>query len=353
MERKMSIQKYAIRISSINKSFGSVTALSDFNLELTKGELVTLLGPSGCGKTTALRIVAGFEKPDSGTIESNGLDIANQPAHKRQMGMVFQNYSLFPHMNVSENIGFGLKVRGIERAERDMHVAKVIERVRLTGLEMRYPHQLSGGQQQRVALARALVIEPQVLLLDEPLSALDAKVRAELRDEIRLLQSELGVATIFVTHDQDEAMGISDRICVMKDGQVQQSGSPQDVYLNPKNSFVARFVGAMNEFQIQVSESSVASIGGINLDVLDPPNSGTMAKMLLRPDAISICQRGEPNSLNATVVGQHFGGIATMVRLRLDDQSATVSAHMLSRSVKVRAGESVGIFLNTTEAIFE
>ncbi len=335
MEQKMSIQKYAIRISSINKSFGSVTALSDFNLELTKGELVTLLGPSGCGKTTALRIVAGFEKPDSGTIESNGLDIANQPAHKRQMGMVFQNYSLFPHMNVSENIGFGLKVRGIERAERDMHVAKVIERVRLTGLEMRYPHQLSGGQQQRVALARALVIEPQVLLLDEPLSALDAKVRAELRDEIRLLQSELGVATIFVTHDQDEAMGISDRICVMKDGQVQQSGSPQDVYLNPKNSFVARFVGAMNEFQIQ------------------SPNNGATTKMLLRPDAISICQRGEPNSLNATVVGQHFGGIATMVRLRLDDQSATVSAHMLSRRVKVSAGESVGILLNTTEAIFE
>ena len=242
----MKTQQQVLKFSGARKSFGDVVALAGFDLEVAKGELVTLLGPSGCGKTTALRIAAGFEQPDSGTVELHGVNITNQPAHKRNMGMVFQNYSLFPHMNVTENVGFGLKVRGKESAEREMLVTAAIDRVRLNGLGERYSHQLSGGQQQRVALARALVFEPQVLLLDEPLSALDAKVRAELRDEIRLLQSEAGVATIFVTHDQDEALSISDRICIMKDGHVQQIGTPRDVYLHPANAFVARFVGAMN-----------------------------------------------------------------------------------------------------------
>ena len=349
----MKTQQQVLKFSGARKSFGDVVALAGFDLEVAKGELVTLLGPSGCGKTTALRIAAGFEQPDSGTVELHGANITNQPAHKRNMGMVFQNYSLFPHMNVTENVGFGLKVRGKESAEREMLVTAAIDRVRLNGLGERYSHQLSGGQQQRVALARALVFEPQVLLLDEPLSALDAKVRAELRDEIRLLQSEVGVATIFVTHDQDEALSISDRICIMKDGHVQQIGTPRDVYLHPANAFVARFVGAMNEIEINVSVSSIASIGELQLDLQVSNISGPTAKMLLRPDAVSICQRGDQNSLNATVVGQHFSGATTMVRLRLDHNDTVVSALLVSRDVTVAVGEGVGVLLNTREAIIE
>jgi putative spermidine/putrescine transport system ATP-binding protein len=349
----MKTQQQVLKFSGARKSFGDVVALAGFDLEVAKGELVTLLGPSGCGKTTALRIAAGFEQPDSGTVELHGANITNQPAHKRNMGMVFQNYSLFPHMNVTENVGFGLKVRGKESAEREMLVTAAIDRVRLNGLGERYSHQLSGGQQQRVALARALVFEPQVLLLDEPLSALDAKVRAELRDEIRLLQSEVGVATIFVTHDQDEALSISDRICIMKDGHVQQIGTPRDVYLHPANAFVARFVGAMNEIEINVSASSIASIGELQLDLQVSHIAGPSAKMLLRPDAVSICQRGDQNSLNATVVGQHFSGATTMVRLRLDHNDTDVSALLVSRAVNVVVGEGVGVLLNTHEAIIE
>lgn len=349
----MKTQEQVLKFSTARKSFGDVVALAGFDLEVAKGELVTLLGPSGCGKTTALRIAAGFEQPDSGTVELHGANITNQPAHKRNMGMVFQNYSLFPHMNVNENVGFGLKVRGKESAEREMLVTAAIDRVRLNGLGERYSHQLSGGQQQRVALARALVFEPQVLLLDEPLSALDAKVRAELRDEIRLLQSEVGVATIFVTHDQDEALSISDRICIMKDGHVQQIGTPRDVYLHPANAFVARFVGAMNELEINVSASSIASIGELQLNLQVSNTSGSTAKMLLRPDAVSICQRGDQNSLNATVVGQHFSGATTMVRLRLDHNDTVVSALLVSRDVTVAVGEGVGVLLNTREAIIE
>lgn len=349
----MKTQEQVLKFSAARKSFGDVVALAAFDLEVAKGELVTLLGPSGCGKTTALRIAAGFEQPDSGTVELHGVDITNQPAHKRDMGMVFQNYSLFPHMNVTENVGFGLKVRGVEPAEREMLATAAIDRVRLNGLGNRYPHQLSGGQQQRVALARALVFEPQVLLLDEPLSALDAKVRAELRDEIRLLQSEVGVATIFVTHDQDEALSISDRICIMKDGHVQQIGTPRDVYLHPANSFVARFVGAMNEIDVKIASSSVANIDGIQLDMHEAIRTGSASKVLLRPDAISICQRGAPDSLNATVVGQHFSGATTMVRLRLDHHDTVVSALLVSRAVNVVVGEGVGVLLNTHEAIIE
>jgi len=349
----MKTQQQVLKFSGARKSYGDVVALAGFDLEIAKGELVTLLGPSGCGKTTALRIAAGFEQPDSGSVELNGLDITNQPAHKRDMGMVFQNYSLFPHMNVTENVGFGLKVRGVEPAEREMLATAAIDRVRLNGLGNRYPHQLSGGQQQRVALARALVFEPQVLLLDEPLSALDAKVRADLRDEIRLLQSEVGVATIFVTHDQDEALSISDRICVMRDGHVQQIGTPRDVYLHPANAFVARFVGAMNEIEINVSATSIASIGEEQLDLNVNNAEGPHAKMLLRPDAISICQRGDQNSLNATVIGQHFSGSTTMVRLRLDHHDTVVSALLVSRAVNVVVGEGVGVLLNTHEAIIE
>jgi len=334
----MNTDSVALQLSALRKTFGSTVALSQFNLDIASGELVTLLGPSGCGKTTALRIAAGFEQPDSGVVRLRGTDITQLPAHKRNMGMVFQNYSLFPHMNVLGNVGFGLKVRGVQASVCAERSAAAIERVRLGGMGDRYPHQLSGGQQQRVALARALVIEPQLLLLDEPLSALDAKVRAELRDEIRALQSDTGISTIFVTHDQDEALSISDRICVMKDGEVQQIGTPREIYFKPANNFVARFVGAMNE----IPSATVP-------DGNRPPNSS----MLLRPDAVTVCARGEVGSLDAVVTGQHFGGSTTMVRLRLELSGVVVSAQLLSRSINLSVGDQVGVVLNTDEAIVE
>lgn len=334
----MNTDSVVLQLSALRKTFGNTVALSQFDLDIASGELVTLLGPSGCGKTTALRIAAGFEQPDSGVVRLLGTDITQLPAHKRNMGMVFQNYSLFPHMNVLGNVGFGLKVRGVQASVCNERSAAAIERVRLAGMEDRYPHQLSGGQQQRVALARALVIEPQLLLLDEPLSALDAKVRAELRDEIRMLQSDTGISTIFVTHDQDEALSISDRICVMKDGEVQQIGTPREIYFKPANNFVARFVGAMNEIPSQIA-----------LESNRPPNS----TLLLRPDAVTVCSRGEVGSLDATVIGQHFGGSTTMVRLRLEQSKVVVSAQLLSRSINLAIGDVVGVALNTNEAIVE
>ena len=325
-----------LKFSAITKSFTDVVALDAFTLDVAAGELVTLLGPSGCGKTTALRIAAGFERADAGALMLNGSDISDLPAHKRNMGMVFQNYSLFPHMDVAANVGFGLKIRGRDASASEEAISAVIERVRLGGLAHRYPHQLSGGQQQRVALARALVFEPQVLLLDEPLSALDAKVRAELRDEIRLLQTEVGVATIFVTHDQDEALSISDRICVIKGGRIQQIGTPREIYFKPSNNFVARFVGAMNELP-----NSIVNASNFDRD----------AKVMLRPDAVSVCEIGEVGSFDATIVGHHFGGSTTLLRVNLDIENTLVSALLVSRNIKATTGERVGIIFDTATAM--
>ncbi|MDP2290608.1 MAG: ABC transporter ATP-binding protein, partial [Actinomycetota bacterium] len=240
---------------SVRKTFGTNVALESLDLDVREGELITLLGPSGCGKTTALRIAAGFEFADSGAVLVGGADITRTPAHKRNMGMVFQSYSLFPNMTVAKNVEFGLRTRSVEATTRHHRVAEMLELVQLTPFADRYPHQISGGQAQRVALARALAVQPRVLLLDEPLSALDAKVRTTLRDEIRRIQTEVGITTLFVTHDQEEALAISDRICVMSQGRVEQLGTPTEVYRTPSTAFVARFVGSMNEFAAQVTGS--------------------------------------------------------------------------------------------------
>lgn len=337
---------------NIRKTFGPVVALDSFSLEIKEGELVTLLGPSGCGKTTALRVAAGFEQADAGTVTLGGADITSKPPNKRNMGMVFQNYSLFPHLSVRENIGFGLKIRKHSADKRQTMVNDVITRVRLAGLADRYPHQLSGGQQQRVALARALAITPEVLLLDEPLSALDAKVRGELRDEIRRVQKETGVATLFVTHDQDEALAISDKICVMRDGAIEQVGAPRDVYLAPSTAYVARFVGAMNEFL-----GTVAADGSLSLD----GGAGTLAgnqfgvvgeklSLLVRPDDVVVCPSNETGSLRATVNTVLFGGSTTVVRVALTGDQI-VSALVMSRDVNVQAGDVVGLRIDTTRGV--
>ena len=235
-----------IEIRNVTKRFGSMAAVSEVSLSIQEGELFTLLGPSGCGKTTLLRLIAGFYTPDEGEIRFDGQRVNDVPPHERGIGMVFQNFALWPHMTVFENVAYGLKLRGIARAEIAARVGAVFDKVKLSGFGDRYPGQLSGGQQQRVALARALVLNPKILLLDEPLSNLDAKIRVQVRQEIRKLQKELGITTMYVTHDQEEALTLSDRIAVFNQGKVFQVGLPKDLYERPANRFVADFIGINN-----------------------------------------------------------------------------------------------------------
>ena len=243
-----------IKLEDLVKRFGTLEAVSHVSLDIQDGELFTLLGPSGCGKTTILRLIGGFHKPDHGEIYFEGKPVSPLPPYERNIGMVFQNYALWPHMTISDNITYGLKLKKMPKAEISDKVAHVLKLVNLTGLEKRYPGQLSGGQQQRVALARALVLNPDVLLLDEPLSNLDAKIRIQVRAEIRKLQKELGITTIYVTHDQEEALTLSDRIAVIDHGKLQQLGSPRDLYERPENPFVADFIGINNLIQGEVQE---------------------------------------------------------------------------------------------------
>jgi putative spermidine/putrescine transport system ATP-binding protein len=316
-----------LEFREVVKRFGATVALDRFGLTLADGELISLLGPSGCGKTTALRVAAGFERPDDGAVILGGTDITDLPAHRRNMGMVFQQYSLFPHLTARDNVAFGLRVRGVSASERAARATEALARVRLSGLEDRYAHQMSGGQQQRVALARALAISPELLLLDEPLSALDAAVREELREEIRRVQREAGVATIFVTHDQSEAIGISDRICVMRDGRIEQVGSPRDVYLVPANAFVARFVGSTYEWTAPDGR-----------------------RLLVRPEDVTVCAPDAADALRGTVAAVLFGGVTTVVRVALPDGSQ-LGAIVLSRDARVRVGDAVGLRIDTTRAV--
>lgn len=243
-----------LELSGIRKTFGSTMAVDDLHLQVMKGEFLFLLGPSGCGKTTTLRMIAGFIRPDRGKIVIRGKDVSRIPAHKRGLGMVFQDYALFPHMNVFDNVAFGLRMRRVPKSRWKVRVGQVLELVRLEGLESRYPRELSGGQQQRVALARALVIEPAVLLLDEPLSNLDLKLRQQMRVELRQLQERLGITTIFVTHDQEEALSMGDRIAVMDAGCIKQLGSPREIYEFPGSRFIADFIGESNFFRGKIKK---------------------------------------------------------------------------------------------------
>ena len=310
---------------SITKRYGDVTALDNFTLTVPGGKLVSLLGPSGCGKTTALRVAAGFEPVETGRLVAGGHVISHVPPQKRHMGMVFQNYSLFPHMTVLENVMFGLTVRGADKTKRTAQSMDMLDLVQLSHVADRHPHQLSGGQQQRVALARALVFQPSVLLLDEPLSALDAKVRVEVRDVIRDLQTRLGTTTIFVTHDQEEALTISDVICVMNEGRVQQVGTPREVYDTPVNEFVGRFVG----------DSVTIPVNGEN--------------RLSRPEDLSVWpEGGAPGDalavLNGWVEGIDFHGATSDVRVRLHGSDPVVTVRVLgSAGSVVRFGERVSV----------
>jgi len=279
-----------IRFEGVQRQFGQVTALAGLDLEIEKGELIALLGPSGCGKTTALRILGGFDRPDAGRVLVNDVDVSSMPPNKRDMGMVFQAYSLFPNMDVRTNVAFGLRMRRREKAKRLKQADELLELVGLTQTADRYPYQLSGGQQQRVAIARALAIEPTVLLLDEPLSALDARVRTQLRAEIRSLQQRLGITTLFVTHDQSEALSIADRVGVMQNGRLEQVDTPEAVYRHPATPFVAEFVGAMNRVSGRLGDAGDVQVLSQRLKVLNPNSmeSGAAVYALLRPEGVAV-----------------------------------------------------------------
>ncbi len=342
----------ALTFSSVRKTFGTNVALHGFDLDLQPGELVTLLGPSGCGKTTGLRIAAGFERADSGSILVKDTDISKVPPHKRNMGMVFQSYSLFPNLTVRGNVEYGLRTRRMAKAERIKRVNEMLELVELTSLGERFAHQISGGQQQRVALARALAVQPEVLLLDEPLSALDAKVRTTLRDEIRRIQTEVGITTLFVTHDQEEALAISDRICVMSQGRIEQLGTPTEVYRRPSTAFVARFVGTMNEFRAEVTGMSEVTVAGQRIGApgaSDMP-MGSAISLLVRPEDLSLAENGLPG----TVTSVTFQGATTLVGVRLDVLDILVSADVgRGAADHLQVGDRVGVGVNGSNAVCE
>ncbi len=297
-----------VSLINLKKQFGKSLAVSDFSLEIADGELVAFLGPSGCGKTTTLRMIAGFLDPSAGRILIGDDDVTSVPVHKRNTGMVFQRYALFPHMTVAHNVSFGLEMRKVPAIERDRRMNLALDMVRLTEFKDRYPRQLSGGQQQRVAIARALAIEPKVFLLDEPLSNLDAKLRLEVREDIRALQQRLGLTTIFVTHDQEEALAISDRMAIMHDGRVQQVGTPQDLYEKPTNLFVADFLGKMNFFSgRQSGEGQFTTQDGLQLKV-STVTTDTVT-IGVRPERIELStESASDNSVPVTLKSYAFLG---------------------------------------------
>ncbi len=331
---------------AIRKTFAGQAAIELFDLAMEPGELVSLLGPSGCGKTTALRIAAGFEQPDSGAILVDGRNVVGTPPHRRNMGMVFQSYSLFPNLDVSANVAFGLRVRRVSKVDQQRRVGEALERVHLSHLANRYPHQLSGGQQQRVALARALVFEPAVLLLDEPLSALDAKVRVNLREEIRRLQLQLGMTTLFVTHDQEEALSISDRMGVMSNGRLEQLGTPREVYAAPATAFVARFVGRINELPAEVTADGI-TVAGVRIGVAAPNGAavGSAVTVMSRPEDVRVHRPGAGTNgaaLAGTVVSEHFAGATSLLRVRLDLLDVLVDAQRVQQTETSEPGHDAG-----------
>ena len=313
-----------LTLTNIQKHFaGGVAAVENFNLDVDRGEFVSFLGPSGCGKTTTLRMIAGFERPTSGTITVDGKEISNKPPNQRNVGMVFQSYALFPNMSVADNIGFGLKVRRRPKQDIAKRVAELLTMINLEGRGDRYPWQLSGGQQQRVALARALAIEPQVLLLDEPLSALDAKIRINLRKEIRAIQRQLGITTVYVTHDQEEALSLSDRVVVMSDGRIEQIGTPSQIYNFPATTFVASFVGTLNLVNAGVVDASTGRLSVDGQEILASNVGGAASQdgrvtLALRPEGISLGRGSESsNRLQGNVEDVNFLGSIVRIRVRL------------------------------------
>ena len=343
-----------VRMDALRRTYGPVTALDGLSLTMAPGELVALLGPSGCGKTTALRLVAGLEQADAGRVVFGGEDVTDRPANKRDVGMVFQAYSLFPHMTAWQNVAFGLQMRGINSQERRKRAGEMLELVGLGGFANRFAHQLSGGQQQRVALARALAIRPKVLLLDEPLSALDAKVRARLRDEIRRVQLEVGITTLFVTHDQEEALAIADRVGVMQSGRLEQLGPPTAVYSRPATPFVAEFVGLTNRLRGVVHGGSV-EVRGTRLPLVEPNVPDGPAIALIRPEAVSLLDgaQAESGPLVGTVIATAFLGATSRVTVDLGDGVTVLTQLSTAEAASHPAGTRVGLALRPDPVLIQ
>jgi len=341
-----------LRIDKLVKTFGGNSVVKGVDLSFRRGEFVTLLGPSGCGKTTILRMIAGFERPTSGLISVEGKDITDLAPNQRKIGMVFQAYALFPNMNVGDNIAFGLKIAGMPKAQREARVEEMLKLIGLAGYGKRFPFELSGGQQQRVALARALAPSPKMLLLDEPLSALDAKIRVSLREQIREIQRELGITTVFVTHDQEEALSISDRIVVLNAGNIEQVGQPFEIYNKPATRFVATFVGTLNTLHATVADAGAktVTIGTTIATIPALPASavrGEAVALTMRPEAVTLADRDI--MLEGKVAEVAFLG--SVIRLKVDlggnlvnldtfnDQRTPPPAHGTSVRVGIAASD--------------
>jgi spermidine/putrescine transport system ATP-binding protein len=347
----------SVELCGVSKRYGDVRAVDGISLVIEPGEFITLLGPSGCGKTTTLRMIGGFEYPDSGSIRINGEMMGNRPPHKRPVNTVFQNYALFPHMTVGQNIGYGLEMAGVPKKERLIRVGEALELVRLPHVERRKPHELSGGQQQRVALARALVNKPQVLLLDEPLGALDLKLRKAMQLELKSLNREVGVTFVYVTHDQEEALTMSDRIAVMSQGRILQLGQPEDIYERPRSTFVADFIGQTNLLSGHLlgMEDGLASIDLAGAGVIRAvtPHGGPSAddvQITVRPEKITMTTGREPapsgdgwNTVPGVIHESVYLGTHTQFVVRLESGS-TVIVHrqnLAQRSEDLRSGAPV------------
>ena len=345
-------EAHEAELQKVTKRFGEVIAVDSVSLDIQRGEFLTLLGPSGCGKTTLLRMLAGFESPDTGRVFLGGVDVTEVPPYRRDVTTVFQHYALFPHMNVFANVAFGLERRRLSREETESRVTRALELVRMSGLELRQPSELSGGQQQRVALARALVLEPKVLLLDEPLAALDLKLRKEMQLELKGLQRRLGISFIYVTHDQEEALTMSDRIVVMNAGRIEQIGRAEEIYERPATEFVAGFIGISNIFEGVIDDAtdeySLVRIGDANVRILTGDfKSGSRVRLLVRPEKIGISTDGRRYALQGTIQSAVYLGESTQWRVSLDDgQGITVIEQNREpfQETKSRIGKRV--FLN-------
>ncbi|MCX2929136.1 ABC transporter ATP-binding protein [Mycobacterium sp. CVI_P3] len=337
----------AVDFTDVTRVYGTVRALDGLTLHLQPGEMVALLGPSGCGKTTALRILAGLDEPTSGRVAVDGTDVTDVPPNKRDMGMVFQAYSLFPHLTVLDNVAFGLKLRGKSKAQRTSLAGDMLDLVGLSAHKQKYASQLSGGQQQRVALARALAIQPRVLLLDEPLSALDAKVRAQLRDEIRRVQLEVGTTTLFVTHDQEEALAVADRVGVMNQGRLEQIAAPADVYAHPATPFVAEFVGLNNKVDAQLADGR-AHLLGTSLPAAAGSITAGAGVALVRPESVRVA--ADPLG-PATVASVSFLGPISLVHCVFDNGTRLIAQSASSQAAELSAGIRVLVTIEQPDVL--